>query len=140
MAEDADYRRRRDAFACPTVCQNRMSERQPLLDVDALLGSVGGDSELLDELAVTFTEEIPGWITTLRTALASGDAETIFRVAHGVNGAVGYFRASSVQQPAAALEAMGRTRDLTGAAAALDELEAGLLTLGTFLAMTPWRA
>jgi hypothetical protein len=31
-----------------------MTEREPLLDVDALLGSVGGDRELLDELAVTF--------------------------------------------------------------------------------------
>lgn len=117
-----------------------MTEREPLLDVDALLGSVGGDGELLDELAATFAEEIPGWVATLRTALASGDTETIFRVAHGVRGAVGYFRASGVQRPAANLEAMGRTQNLEGAPAALDELEDGLLELSTFLATTPWRA
>lgn len=117
-----------------------MTEREPLLDIDALLVSVGGDRELLDELAVTFAEEIPGWIATLRTALASGDAETIFRVAHGVNGAVGYFRASGVQRPAADLEAMGRKRNLEGASAALDQLEDGLLGLSALLARAPWRA
>jgi HPt (histidine-containing phosphotransfer) domain-containing protein len=113
---------------------------EPLLDVDALLGSVGGDRELLDELAATFAEEVPAWIATLRTALASGDTETLFRVAHGVNGAVGYFRASEVQRPAADLEAMGRSRNLEGASAALDLLEDGLLRLNRFLAKTPWRA
>jgi HPt (histidine-containing phosphotransfer) domain-containing protein len=117
-----------------------MTEREPLLDVDALLVSVGGDCELLDELAVTFAEEVPGWITTLRAALASGDTETIFRVAHGVNGAVGYFRASRVQRPAADLEAMGRRRDLEGASAALGQLEDGLLELSALLAKAPWRA
>ena len=116
-----------------------MTEREPLLDLDALLVSVGGDCELLDELAATFAEEVPGWIATLRAALASGDTETIFRVAHGVNGAVGYFRASGVQRPAADLEAMGRKRNLENAPAALDQLEDGLLKLGTFLAGTPWR-
>ena len=116
-----------------------MPELDPLLDVDALLGSVGGDCELLDELAATFAEEVPGWIATLRTALASGDTETLFRVAHGVNGAVGYFRASEVQRPAADLEAMGRSRNLEGASAALDQLEGGLLKLNVFLAKTPWR-
>jgi HPt (histidine-containing phosphotransfer) domain-containing protein len=117
-----------------------MTELEPPLDVDALLASVAGDLELLDELAATFAEEVPGWIATLRTALASGDAEALFRVAHGVNGAVGYFRASSVQRPAADLEAMGRSRNLEGASAALDQLEDGLLKLNAFLAKTPWRA
>jgi HPt (histidine-containing phosphotransfer) domain-containing protein len=112
---------------------------EPLLDVDALLSSVGGDRELIDELAATFAEAVPGWITTLRTALASGDTETLFRVAHGVNGAVGYFRASGVQRPAADLEAMGRSRNLEGASAALDLLEDGLLRFNILLAKTPWR-
>jgi HPt (histidine-containing phosphotransfer) domain-containing protein len=117
-----------------------MTEREPLFDVTAVLESVAGDCELLDELAVTFTEEVPCWIATLRTALASGDTDTIFRVAHGVNGAVGYFRASAVQRPASHLEAMGRSRDLKGASAALGQLEDQLLELSTFLATTPWRS
>ena len=117
-----------------------MTEREPLLDVHVLLDSVGGDRELLDELAATFAEEIPVWIATLRTALAADDTETLFRVAHGVHGALGYFRASGVQRPAADLEAMGRSRNLEGASAALGRLEDGLLDLNTFLAKAPWRA
>jgi HPt (histidine-containing phosphotransfer) domain-containing protein len=117
-----------------------MIEREPVLDVQALLDSVGGDRELLDELAGTFAEEVPGWIATLRAALAAGDTETLFRVAHGVNGAVGYFRASGVQRPAADLESMGRRGNLEGAPAALELLENGLLKLNRFLAKSPWRA
>ena len=77
-----------------------MTESGPLLDLDALLESVGGDRELLDELAATFIAEVPGWIASLRAALESGQPETVFRVAHGVSGAVGYFRAAGVRKRA----------------------------------------
>jgi len=74
-----------------------MTESGPLLDLDTLLESVGGDRELLDELAATFIAEVPGWIASLRAGLESGQPETVFRVAHGVSGAVGYFRAAGVR-------------------------------------------
>ncbi len=116
-----------------------MTEREPLLDLDALLESVGGDQELLDELAGTFAAEVPGWVATLRTAISSGDSQTVFRVAHGVNGAIGYFKAPRVRQPAAELEAMGRENRLTDASQVLDRLEAALLALGKFLDSAPWK-
>lgn len=116
-----------------------MSESGPLLDLDALMESVGGDRELLDELAVTFIAEVPGWITSLRAGLESGQPETVFRVAHGVSGAVGYFRAAGVRQRAVDLEAMGRAGRLDGAAAQIERLEAGLLALSRLLGEAPWR-
>lgn len=116
-----------------------MTEREPILDLDALLESVGGDRDLIDELAGTFAEEVPGWVATLRTAISSGDSQTVYRVAHGVNGAVGYFKAPRVRQPAAELEAMGRENRLMDASQVLDRLEAALLELGTFLGSAPWR-
>lgn len=116
-----------------------MTESGPLIDLDALLESVGGDRELLDELAVSFIAEVPGWIAALRAGLESGQAETIFRVAHGVSGAVGYFRAAGVRKQAADLEAMGRAGQLDGAAAQLDRLEADLHTLSRHLGAPPWR-
>jgi two-component system, sensor histidine kinase and response regulator len=116
-----------------------MTEPEPLLDLDALLESVGGDRELLDELAGTFAAEVPGWIATLRTAVSSGDSQTVFRVAHGVNGAVSYFKAPRVRQPAADLEAMGREGRLADAPQALDRLEEGLRALEKFLASAPWK-
>ena len=116
-----------------------MTEQAPILDLDALLESVGGDRELLDELAGTFAEEVPGWVATLRTAASSGDAPTLFRVAHGVNGAVSYFKASGVRQAAADLEAMGRESRLTDVSAAVDRVQVGLVELSTFLDSAPWR-
>ncbi len=110
-----------------------------MVDLDALIESVAGDRELLDEVAATFISEAPGWIASLRAALAQGDAGAVYRVAHGVAGAVGYFRATQVRQLAAALEAMGRAGQLEGAPAALDQLEAGLLELKRFVGEAPWR-
>jgi HPt (histidine-containing phosphotransfer) domain-containing protein len=116
-----------------------MTGPAPILDLEALLESVGGDRDLLDELAGTFAEEVPGWLATLRTAISSGDSQTIYRVAHGVNGAVGYFRAPRVKQPAAELEAMGREGRLTDASQVLDRLEGALLELAAFLGSAPWK-
>jgi len=116
-----------------------MSGCDPVVDLDALLESVAGDCDLLDELAATFISETPAWIASLRAALARGDAAALFRVAHGVTGAVGYFRAAQVRQLAAALEAMGRAEQLEGAPATLDQLEAALLELRQLLADSPWR-
>jgi HPt (histidine-containing phosphotransfer) domain-containing protein len=116
-----------------------MTDREPILDLDALLESVGGDRDLLDELAGTFAEEVPGWLASLRSAISSGDSQTVYRVAHGVNGAIGYFKAPRVRQPAVELEAMGRENRLTDAPPVVDRLENALRELGSFLASTPWR-
>jgi len=116
-----------------------MTESGPLLDLDALLESVGGDLELLDELAATFIGEVPGWITALRAALENRDPETVFRVAHGVSGSLGYFRAAGVRKRASDLEAMGRAGRLDDAAAQLDHLEADLHALSRVLGEAPWR-
>ncbi len=116
-----------------------MTEREPILDLDALLESVGGDRELLDELAGTFAEEVPGWLASLKAAISSGDHQTVYRVAHGVNGAIGYFKAPRVRQPAVELEAMGRENRLTDAPQVLERLEAALHDLAKFLASAPWK-
>ena len=81
----------------------------------------------------------PGWITALRTAASSGDSATLFRVAHGVTGAVGYFKAAGVRQAAADLEAMGREGRLKDVPTMVDRLQVGLVELSTFLGSAPWR-
>jgi len=116
-----------------------MTDREPILDLAALLDSVGGDRELLDELAGTFTAELPGWISELRAAVSNGDSDAVFRVAHGVRGAVGYFKATSIRQVAADLEAMGREGNLEMASTALDVLQGKLLELSAFLSSAPWK-
>jgi len=116
-----------------------MNGSRVVLDLDALLASVDGDRELLDELAAAFIPEVPRWIAELRAALVRDDARAVFTVAHRVSGSVGYFRAASVRQRAADLEGLGREGRLDGAAALIDRLEADLVDLGRLLAEAPWR-
>lgn len=113
--------------------------REPVVDLDALLTNVGGDAELIDELADTFAAELPGWIIPLRAAVVAGDAAAIHRWAHSMKGGVAIFTAPGVQRAAAELEMMGREANLAGAAGALARLEAALAELGAFLRATPWR-
>ena len=93
-----------------------MTESGPLFDLDALLESVGGDRELLDELAATFLAEVPGWIAALRAALENREPETVFRVAHGVSGSLGYFRAAGVPEARVRPRGDGRAGRLDDAA------------------------
>jgi HPt (histidine-containing phosphotransfer) domain-containing protein len=111
----------------------------PLLDVEALVDFVDGDLELLDELAGTFVDSIPGWRSALRAAVDQGDAEATFRAAHGLSGAAAALKATATQRAAAELEAMGRDKVLAGAATVLERLETDLVALAQLLKQSPWR-
>lgn len=115
-----------------------MSEQTTVLDLDALLDSVDGDRDLLDELVPVFVEQVPGWLSDLKLAVSSGDAEKTFRVAHGVKGSVAFFRVDAARW-AAELETIARQGSLDGAPAALDQLEASLEALMVTLGAAPWR-
>ena len=112
----------------------------PLLDVEALVEFVDGDLELLDDLARTFVESIPGWRAALRTAVDQSDAGATFRAAHGLAGAAAALKATAIQRAAAELEAMGRDKTLDGAAVMLERLELDLAALAELLGRSPWRA
>jgi HPt (histidine-containing phosphotransfer) domain-containing protein len=107
------------------------------LDLQGLLQRVGGDRELLAEIAVLFTDQVPEWTESLRGAIAAGDATAVFQVAHRVAGAAAYLGGGPVREAAKELEAMGRASDLSGAAAVFGRLEAGLRTLARALAALP---
>jgi len=64
---------------------------------------------------------VPGWIAALRAAQENREPESVFRVAHGVSGSVGYFRGAGVRKRASDLEAMGRAGRLDDAAAQLPD-------------------
>ena len=100
-----------------------------VLDQDAALARVGGDHELLVEIAELFLEEYPGLLTTLAAAISNHDAYTVERTAHSLKGSIANFGAEAVRQVAFALEQTGRAGDLSGAARLLRELESGLTAL-----------
>ena len=95
-----------------------------LFDRTIALERIGGDEELLKEIAGIFLSEYPALIQDIRIALAKGDPEALERSAHSLKGSVANFEAKPAVEAALKLEAMGRARKLDRAKAALTELEA----------------
>jgi two-component system sensor histidine kinase/response regulator len=99
------------------------------LDREVAMVRVGGDAELLKEIAVLFLENYEGWLQEIRDAHSSGDAEALQRSAHGLKGSVANFGARDAVAASLQLERLGRNQDLAGVPESLAALEAALETL-----------
>jgi signal transduction histidine kinase/CheY-like chemotaxis protein len=87
---------------------------------------LGGDEELLHEVVEIFLEEGPKQMTTLRHAIAEGNAECIEKTAHSLRGELGYLGISEASLKARELEEMGRKHDLQHTAEVFAALETGI--------------
>jgi HPt (histidine-containing phosphotransfer) domain-containing protein len=90
---------------------------------------VGGDAQLLGELASMFLAESPRWLADVRDAVAAGDAGKLKRSAHTIKGAVSTFGARQAFEAAGRLEVMGREGNLGEAGPACRDLEDALARL-----------
>jgi len=100
-----------------------------VLDRAIALSRVGGDTELLQEMAQLFLEEYPSQLNVVRTAVQARDAKALERSAHSLKGSIGNFGAESAHQAAFALEMMGRQGNLDHVEDALRRLESTLSAL-----------
>jgi two-component system, sensor histidine kinase and response regulator len=112
--------------------QTRSAAKQPLevpeaggspVDTTKILERIGGDTDLLKELAALFTADCPGMLQDIRDAVHEENAEALLKAAHALKGSVGNFAADAAVQAALRLETMGRNQDLAEASQALTELE-----------------
>lgn len=99
------------------------------IDLEAALGRVGGDLELLREVAQLFLGDYPNNIAEIRQAITEQNANALERGAHTLKGAVANFGAATTVAAAFALEKIGRSGDLTTAQSTLLNLEAALAAL-----------
>ena len=106
----------------------------PAFDRSAAMARVGGDTELLKELAELFQHEWPRSLALLRQALERQDAAAIQNAAHGLKGAVANFGAKPAIDAASELERLAREARLAEAPQALIALEQALVSLETELA------
>ena len=95
-----------------------------LVNREAALDRVGGDEELLTEIARLFLEDSPSIMADIRLAVISKDAPRLEHAAHSLKGSVANFGADPVRDAAFELERMGRSKDLSRAGAAFEYLEA----------------
>jgi PAS domain S-box-containing protein len=84
---------------------------------------VGGDEDLLRELASVFLADFPRRMGDIREAVARGDAPKLKLAAHTLKGAVSNFAAAAAWHAAQRLEVMGQQGNLAGAEEALTALE-----------------
>ncbi len=99
------------------------------VDRELALSRVGGDVELLKEIADLFLEEYPKVLDELRTAIARGDAKDLERTAHGLKGSVSNFGARTAVEAARTLESMGRAQQLAEVGQVIHTLELALAAL-----------
>jgi two-component system, sensor histidine kinase and response regulator len=93
-----------------------------VVDRAALLDRVGGDEDLLREIASIFLDEYPALIEEIRSAVGALDAKGIEGAAHSLKGSVANFGAQAATQAAFRLETLGRKGQLDEAPVAFDEL------------------
>lgn len=111
-----------------------MTNNLSLLNLALALDRVGGDRELLEEVAQLFLDDYPNSVAEIEQALAVGDPKGVERGAHTLKGAVSNFGADSVVETALALEMAGRAGDLTTAPEEFTRLNARLSALHEELA------
>lgn len=99
------------------------------LDRQVALSRVGGDFELLKEIAVLFLEDYPKSLADLRAAAARRDAKAVERAAHGLKGSVANFGAAAVVEAARSIEEMGRAQQIAEIEPMITQLEQALAVL-----------
>ena len=93
------------------------------IDYEMALGRVGGDKELLAELAGMFQEEYPRLLDGVRSGLRAGDGVAVNAAAHQLKGLLAQFGADRARDVAYSVETAGRAGDLKQAGEAFGELE-----------------
>jgi two-component system sensor histidine kinase/response regulator len=102
---------------------------EPVFDREVALSRVGGDAELLKEIAVLFLDDYPKSLNDLHAAAKIGDAKGVERSAHGLKGSVSNFGARPAVDAALQLETMGRAQKLVEVEQVLHTLELALAVL-----------
>ena len=116
--------------------REKMNTQVPesVLDLQLALARVGGDEQLLREIAVLFIEECPRAVAEIQKAIAAGDPAKLENAAHALKGSVSNFGARDAVETAFRLEQMGRANQMTDAGGMLPALESALSAVCTELA------
>jgi HPt (histidine-containing phosphotransfer) domain-containing protein len=123
-----------DAVAGNSIACQRSPESEPvsrslpvrtssLVDRQALLLQVDGDTALLRRMVSIFLADAPERLGAIRAAVESKNAESLAKLAHRLKGAVSNFSSESVTRAALQLETIAQQRDLSNAREAYEELK-----------------
>ncbi len=106
---------------------------EPPFRLDQALERVGGDEDLLREIAEMFLSESQTLLEQARQAIVQGDAALLRRAGHTLKGLARNFGAEDAAQAALAVERIGDEGRLDEAPAATDRLQAEVARLSEAL-------
>jgi PAS domain S-box-containing protein len=90
-----------------------------LHDRAGTLDRLGGDADLLAEVAQIYVMSAPGQLENIAAALGRAESDAVYREAHALKGATATFEAPAVYAAVAEVEACGKRGDLEAASTAL---------------------
>ncbi len=94
------------------------------MDLSIALSHVDGDRQLLAELADLFLQDYARLLEEIRDSIPKEDFGSLERGAHTLKGRLAFFGVQRIREMALALEIMGRSKDMAGAAQSLKAVEA----------------
>jgi CheY-like chemotaxis protein len=92
------------------------------IDHESLMHRVGGDEQLVTEIALLFLADCPARVAAIQAAVEASDPDAIRLAAHALKGAAGNLSAVDLMAAARALERIGTEKRLDAAPAAFREL------------------
>jgi len=103
------------------------------MDLDHVLGEIGGDETFLRELLDEFVDNARTQLATIHQAVGLRTAEIVAREAHAIKGGAANLTAAPLATAAWMLEDLVRSGSLDGADAILTRLEEELARLEHFV-------
>jgi HPt (histidine-containing phosphotransfer) domain-containing protein len=100
-----------------------------IFDAVAMVRNIGGDRELMEELADLFLQRYQAMLEGIRAALADGDRQAVEQAAHLLKGTASNLCASEVVLSAGQLEALGRLGTLVEGPILYVQIEKAVLRL-----------
>jgi CheY-like chemotaxis protein/HPt (histidine-containing phosphotransfer) domain-containing protein len=106
----------------PPILLKSFSDQLPL-DLEDALPRFFNDRVFFTEMCQDFIAHIPARMQDIKHALQTNDANDLYRQAHNMKGVSANFSAGPVSDLATQIEALGRSEDITNAAALVQQLE-----------------
>ncbi|WP_320045568.1 response regulator [uncultured Desulfobacter sp.] len=110
-------------YLTETVAAHTHEKRSAVFDREQSVASVGGDMDLLREIADLFVENAPHMMVEIKNAIDQRNAYRLNRAAHLLKGSVGNFGACPVFESALKLEMLGKQNSLDGVDTIFNGLE-----------------
>jgi PAS domain S-box-containing protein len=111
---------------------NALDGRTPV-DLQAAMPRFSGNQSLYIEMFQEFHAQLPERSLELKKSLAAGDAPQIHRLGHNLKGVAASFGAGRLASLAMELEVKGQQRDLSEAQGLIEQIEAEIPRLSSFL-------